>query len=191
MTSDADLIAWSLAGDSDAFVEVLRRHAEAVGAYLVRRVGREAAEDLLAEVWLGALRARNTYDRSFPEARPWLFGIARNVVFAYWRHRPGEGPVAADDLMGEAGLSDPWVAVDERIDVAALLRASAAGIPAPEREVLLLVAWEGLSVADAARVLDIPAGTARYRLHRARLALRAAPRMVALLDNVNSIKEKR
>jgi DNA-directed RNA polymerase specialized sigma24 family protein len=51
MASDAELIARSLAGDGEAFVEVIRRHEAAVGAYLARRAGRELAEDLLGEVW--------------------------------------------------------------------------------------------------------------------------------------------
>ncbi|MEV7971442.1 hypothetical protein AB0O34_36425 [Sphaerisporangium sp. NPDC088356] len=55
MTTDAELIGRSLAGDKEAFVEVVRRHEGAVGAYLARRVGREAAEDLLGDVG-GGLR---------------------------------------------------------------------------------------------------------------------------------------
>ena len=50
MASDAELIGWSLAGDPDAFVEMINRHESAVWGYLRRRVGREAAEDLLGEV---------------------------------------------------------------------------------------------------------------------------------------------
>ena len=65
MTSDAELIARSVAGDGEAFVEVIRRHEAAVGAYLARRAGREAAEDLLGDVWVAAFESRRTYDRSF------------------------------------------------------------------------------------------------------------------------------
>lgn len=189
MTSDAELIAWSLAGDDDAFVEVVRRHAQVVGSYLVRRAGRGAAEDLLGEVWVAALRARGSYDRSFAEARPWLLGIARNVLRAHWRRHPDEDLVA--DMVTLATFADPWAVVDERIDGAAVLHKAVAGIPHEEREVLLLVAWEGLSVADAARAIGVPPGTARRYLHQARLVLRSSPGMVALLHNLNSIKEPR
>ena len=72
MTSDAELIGRSQAGDGHAFMEVISRHEGAVGAYLARRVGREAAEDLLGEVWVAAFESRGTYDRSFAGARPWL-----------------------------------------------------------------------------------------------------------------------
>src|ERR1700748_1117302 len=95
MTSDPDdseLIARSLDGDQDAFVEVVRRHEAAVGAYLARRAGRDLAEDLLGEVWVAALASRATYDRSFPDARPWLFGVAHNTLRRHWRSRPAEHP---------------------------------------------------------------------------------------------------
>src|SRR5215469_3023760 len=69
---DAELIARSLDGDVDAFVDLVRRHEAKVGAYLARRVGRELAEDLLGEVWVAALGSRTTYDRSFRDAGPWL-----------------------------------------------------------------------------------------------------------------------
>jgi DNA-directed RNA polymerase specialized sigma24 family protein len=87
MASDAELIAQSLAGDGEAFVEVIRRHEAAVGAYLARRAGRELAEDLLGEVWAAALASRGTYDRSFPDAGPRLFGVAHNTLRRHWRSR--------------------------------------------------------------------------------------------------------
>lgn len=194
MASDAELIGWSLAGDADAFVEVVRRHAPAVSAYLVRRVGRGSAEDLLGDVWVAAFASRASYDRSFFDARPWLFGIARNTVRTYWRSAPKE------ELVPEVAelpiLLNPWPDLEERIDRGAAeerwrvpLRRALARLAPDERDVLLLVAWEQLSVADAARALGIPAGTARYRLHRARLALRPAPGMVEMLNELNEIKE--
>ncbi len=90
MASDAELIGRSLAGDEQAFMEVIYRHEIAVGAYLARRAGREAAEDLLGEVWVAAFESRRTYDQSFPEARPWLYGVALNRLRRYWRSRPAE-----------------------------------------------------------------------------------------------------
>src|SRR4051812_30164662 len=123
MTSDpddAELIARSLNGDEDAFVEVVRRHEVAVGAYLVRRVGRELAEDLLGEVWVAALGSRATYDRAFPDARPWLFGVAHNMLRRHWRSRPTEELVA--DVPDMASGWDPWAAVDNRVDVESVLR---------------------------------------------------------------------
>ena len=187
MASDAELIAASLAGDGEAFVEVIHRHEVAVGAYLVRRAGRELAEDLLGEVWVAAFGSRARYDQTFPDARPWLFGVAHNTLRRHWRSRPAEEPVA--DLTGLATGWDPWPAVDERIDTEPVLRSALARLRPAGREVLTLVAWEDLTVADAARALGIPAGTARRYLHQARQALRTAPGMVALVTDLNSVKE--
>ena len=187
MASDAELIAQSLDGDGEAFVEVIRRHEVAVGAYLARRAGPAQAEDLLGEVWIAALGSRAAYDRSFPDARPWLFGVAHNMLRRHWRSRPAEDPVA--DLTGLAAGWDPWPAVDGRVATATVLRTVLEQLRPAEREVLTLVAWEDLTVADAARALGIPAGTARRHLHEARQALRHAPAMVALLTELNAVKE--
>jgi RNA polymerase sigma factor (sigma-70 family) len=179
MTSDAELISRSLDGDDEAFVELIGRHEGALGAYLARRVGRDAAEDLLGEVWVAAFESRRTYDRSFTDARPWLYGVALNRLRRYWRSQPAEDLVA--DVTSMAAGWDPWTAVDARVDTQAVLRAALAKLKPEEREVLTLVAWEDLTAADAARVLGIPAGTARRLLHQARTALRNAPGVAALM----------
>jgi RNA polymerase sigma-70 factor (ECF subfamily) len=190
MTSDpddAELIARSLDGDDDAFVRVVRRHEVAVGAYLARRAGRELAEDLLGDVWVAALASRANYDRSFPDAGPWLFGVAHNMLRRHWRSRPAEEPVA--DMTGVTSAWDPWTAVDSRVDAESVLRHALTLLPPQQREILTLVAWEDLTVADAGRALGMPPGTARRYLHQARMALRNAPGMVALLTDHNAIKE--
>jgi RNA polymerase sigma factor (sigma-70 family) len=189
VTTDAELIGWSLAGDAGAFVGVVRRHETAVGAYLSRRAGAEVAKDLLSEVWLAAFGSRSSYNRSFPDARPWLFGVARNTLRRHWRSLPIEATLP-DMADLEAG-SDPWSAVDERIDGAATLRTALMTLRPAEREVLTLVVWEDLSVVDAARTLGIPSGTAYRYLHQARLTLRDAPGMVDLLADLNAVKNSK
>jgi len=193
MTSDAELIARSLAGDADAFVEVVSRHEVAIGAYLARRAGSETAEDLLGDVWVAAFAARKTYDPAYPDARPWLYTVAANRLRGYWRSRQGEDLVPdVTDLTG--GLStgwDPWPTVETRVDARAVLRGALTGLKPAEREVLTLVAGEDLTVAEAARVLEMPAGTARRLLHQARAALRNTPEVAALLMELNSVKESR
>jgi RNA polymerase sigma factor (sigma-70 family) len=187
MTSDAELIARSLAGDADAFVEVIRRHEAAVGAYLARRAGRDLAEDLLGEVWVAALSSRGTYDQSLPDAGAWLFGVAHNTLRRHWRSRLADEPVP--DLADRAPGWDPWPLVDSRVDTERVLRAALARLRPEERELLTLVAWEDLTVAEAGRALGLPAGTARRRMHQARMALRSAPGVVALLNELNTMKE--
>jgi DNA-directed RNA polymerase specialized sigma24 family protein len=165
VVTDAELIGRSVAGDGESFVEMISRHEAVVGAYLHRRVGRSVAEELLTEGWLAAIGAQGTYDR-----------------------RP-------EDLVGDLGDlapgSDPWPAVDDRVDGAAVLRSALALLRPNQREVLTLVVWEELSIADAARALGVPAGTARYALHQARLSLRNQPALIALLNESNYMKECR
>jgi RNA polymerase sigma factor (sigma-70 family) len=168
-TDDGALIERSVRGRPDAFVEVVQRHEAAVHAFLARRAGRQAADDLLGEVWLRAFAARAGYDPARAGARPWLYGIARNVLRAHWRARPHPGVAA------EPESADPWDDVVDRLDSATqaqTLVSALRALPVPERDVLLLVAWEQLTPAEAAVVLGVPQGTVRSRLHRARAALR-------------------
>jgi RNA polymerase sigma factor (sigma-70 family) len=176
--SDEALVARSTRKPA-AFEPLVDRHSAALHAYLVRRCGR-AAEDLLAEVWLAAFAQRAGYDPGLGSVRGWLFGIARNHVLAHWRREASRASAAAEyatvdggDRGGDGGAG--WEAADARLDAAALLPAMLTALrelPEPERELLLLTAWEQLTPAEAARVAGIPAGTARSRLHRARARMR-------------------
>src|SRR4051794_41804637 len=107
MSSDAELIGRSLRGDTDAFVEVVSRHETALGNYLARRVGRQAAEDVLGDVWVAAYESRAKYDRSYPEARPWLYGVALNRLRRHWRSPPAGGPGAGPTGGGGGGGPRP------------------------------------------------------------------------------------
>ncbi|MBH1934922.1 RNA polymerase sigma factor [Streptomyces sp. AV19] len=171
MSTDEELLARSRT-DASAFEPLVERHSTALHGYFARRVP-GSADDLLAEAWLRAYAGRGTYDAARGPVRAWLFGVARNVLAAHWR---GLDRPSAVSLAGEAS-SDPWHAVDQRLDAAAvapLIRDELAVLPAVERELLLLVAWEQLSPTEAAAVVGVPAGTARSRLHRARTRLRTA-----------------
>jgi DNA-directed RNA polymerase specialized sigma24 family protein len=107
--SDASVVSRPVTADPAVFVGLLRRHGQAVHAYLARRCGSDD-DDLLSEVWLHAFEARATYDRRWQDARPWLYGIARNVLRAHWRRRGRASPP------GDRESSDPWPDVDTRLD---------------------------------------------------------------------------
>ncbi|WP_409238014.1 RNA polymerase sigma factor [Streptomyces sp. PA5.6] len=169
--TDEELLARA-ARDAASFEPLVRRHSAALHGYFARRAP-HAADDLLAEAWLQAYTARRGFDADRGPARAWLFGVARNVLSAHWRRTERQRPGGRSE--GIPFRDDPWEAVDERLDAAAVaprLRELLAALPPEERELLLLVAWEQLTPAEAAAVVGIPAGTARSRLHRARHRLR-------------------
>lgn len=162
--SDAELLT-ALRTRPELMAVLYERHAEAVYRFLARRSEPAAAEDLLSEVFVAALGARKrVVPHDSGSALPWLYGIAGNVLRRHLRQVHGRWVAA-----GEAGVD--WDAVDARLDAEAQrtrLRAALASLSVGERELLLLVAWEGLTPAEAAEALGIPGATARSRLHRAR-----------------------
>jgi RNA polymerase sigma-70 factor (ECF subfamily) len=172
-SSDGELIAASLA-DPRLFAGVFDRHYKAVAGFLRRRLERSLADDLAAETFLRAFDGRGCYDGSRADARPWLFGIAGNLLA---RHRRGEErrlrafARAAGAVQEERGLDD----VEGRVDAASLapvLAAALLSLAAGDREVLLLYAWADLSYEEISVAMGLPIGTVRSRLHRARAQVR-------------------
>jgi RNA polymerase sigma factor (sigma-70 family) len=175
--SDASVIATSL-DEPARFGVVFDRHATRVFRFLVRRVGVDDAEALLGDVFRIAFEKRATYDCQRPCARPWLYGIATNLLA---RHRRGEARrvrATARALAQHAATGiavDPADGVEEAIDARALwLRVgdAVAELPETERDALLLFVWEELSYDEIATALNVPVGTVRSRLNRARGRLR-------------------
>jgi RNA polymerase sigma-70 factor (ECF subfamily) len=168
--SDSELLA-SLPRQPELVGVLYERHARAVFRYLARRAGPPAAEDLLSEVFVAALSAsRRVVAHGSGSALPWLYGIALNVLRAHFRTQPpSAGALPGTDV--------DWDAVDERLDALAergRLRTALGALAASDRELLLLVAWEGLTPAEAAEALGISPVAARTRLHRARRRARKA-----------------
>ena len=162
--------------EPEAFAALYDRHAAPIHRFAGRRLGDQLADDVVGETFLAAFRRRKRYDLRRGDARPWLYGIAANVIGKHRRAevrmlrafaRTGADPVAA----GHADL------VDSRVCAAAVQRdlaAALAGLTAGDRDVLLLVAWADLSYGETAAALGIPVGTVRSRLHRARRKVREA-----------------
>lgn len=151
------------------FERLVHEDYRAVLGYALRRSERpEDAADVLSEVLLIAWRRLDDVPQE-PEARLWLFGVARRVI-------ANENRSAAARLrLGERlcrevseAIADESAAVDERESV----RAALGRLREEDREILLLVAWEDLRVTEAAKVIGISAPGARSRLHRARRRLR-------------------
>jgi RNA polymerase sigma-70 factor (ECF subfamily) len=178
VADDAAALAASLRRP-ELFALVFDRHAAQIRSYCARRVGQEAAEDLVGEVFLTAFEKRARFDPARAVA-PWLFGIATNLLRRSRRQElrayrvfaaTGRDPVHGQVVDGVAERAA------ERADADRLSRSLAAALaamPAPEREVLLLLAWANLGYAEIAQAVEVPVGTVRSRLSRARARLRAA-----------------
>lgn len=172
---DAALIEQSW-HEPEAFAELYDRHVRQIHRYVTRRLGDGAADDVVGETFLAAFRRRRRYDLGRADARPWLYGIAANLIGKHRRAeirmlralaRTGADPVAESYADG----------ADARVSAAAAKRDLAAGLAslaAGDREVLLLIAWADLTYDEVAVALGIPVGTVRSRLHRARRKVRDA-----------------
>lgn len=151
------------AADSDIAGQFSRMYEDLYGhvhAYAARRVGSEAADEIAADTFLVAWRR---FDELPSQPLPWLYGVARNVVL---RHRSA---LARQEVMRRALESEPGFTGAEGDDP--VLWEAWNQLSDRDREVLTLVAWEELSIADAARALGCPPATFSVRLHRARKRL--------------------
>jgi RNA polymerase sigma factor (sigma-70 family) len=155
-----------------SFEAVFEAEFASLHRYLARRVGPAAADELAAETFAVAFR---NWDRLDPErpVRPWLYGIAANLVRHHWRKerrmlrayaRTGVDPVFADeDAAAERADAHAW-----HRELATAL----AKLRPDEREILLLRAWAELTDSEIADALGLPVGTVKSRLSRTRDQLR-------------------
>jgi RNA polymerase sigma-70 factor (ECF subfamily) len=161
--------------DPSRFGAIFDRHATVLHRYLIRRVGVDEADGMVGELFLIAFERRASFDVTARSARPWLYGIATNLVARRQRAearrlratarlagRTPRSSMAADADIESLDAADRWQQVADAL----------AAIPAPERDALLLHAWEGLSYDEVADALGIPVGTVRSRLNRARRHVR-------------------
>ncbi|MFF5211862.1 RNA polymerase sigma factor [Streptosporangium sp. NPDC000396] len=172
-SDDAKLIEESLA-DPDRFAALFDRHADEIHRYAARRLDDvTTADDVTAETFLVAFRKRARYDLSKSDARPWLYGIASNLIAGHRRAEirrlkalARQAPEPAD---GFEERSAERVTADQ---LRPALAAALAKLGSAERNLLLLVAWAELTYEEAAQALGIPVGTVRSRLSRTRTKIR-------------------
>lgn len=172
--SDTEL--WDLVrrGDGDAFARLFDRHASYVYNLAFRRTGSwDAAEDIAEVTFLEAWRQRHRVSLFDGSLKPWLSGTGANLARRWWRDQDrqrraimrlasnGHSEDHADDVVGAVSAASTVRQVLGRLDE----------LPDDQREVLLLATWERLSYEEIAAALDVPVGTVRSRLSRAREAL--------------------
>ncbi len=174
---DDDLIAASQ-HSPPLFAEVFSRHWPAIRAYLVRRIGPDHGEELAAEVFVRAFDRRRAYTPGdgTGDARPWLYGIAANLIREQRRRERRHAKA-----LGR--LPQPGAAADasERADGTGLLMRELAQMPLGTREAVALWVWGDLSYEQIADALEIPIGTVRSRIARARVRLTAVQPQQPLL----------
>ena len=163
--SDAEIVRLSRA-DPHAFATIFERHFDALHRYLRRRAPTYLADDLVAETFVQAFRNLDRYDLSHVDARPWLYGIASNLLRQQFRREGREMRAFARSRVDPVQVAGPVE------PAGAELAAALAELTDGERDVIFLYAWTDLGYDDIAAALEVPIGTVRSRLNRGRSKLR-------------------
>lgn len=171
--TDAMIIGRSVRAP-ECFGAIFDRHVTEVHGYLSRRTGSGTADGLVGDVFRIAFENRSRYRTDRPSALPWLYGIAANVLRQHRRteHRQLR---LVDRLTVEAtarNVEEGESARSRARDDVAIVVEVLAELPEAEREAVLLYAWEDLSYEEIATTQDVPLGTVRSRLNRARRRIR-------------------
>jgi RNA polymerase sigma-70 factor (ECF subfamily) len=168
--TDAELVAASIR-EPDAFTRLFERHWEALFRFCQSRAG-SAGEDIAAEAFRVAFDRRGRYDARYNDARPWLFGIATNLLRDHFRSaRREEQKLTRSASLDGLAQHDELNELERQMLGPQMARALQ-GLPAADRDALLLLAWADLDYEQIAQALDVPLGTVRSRIHRARQRVR-------------------
>jgi RNA polymerase sigma-70 factor, ECF subfamily len=170
------------AGDPTAFQELMQRFRAPVFGYLVRcGIDRSSAEDVFQEVFIKIHNAAASYAPDRP-LKPWLFTIVVNTVRSHYRRERIRQLVLEPETSERPGVEPPADELLEALETAAALEEALELLTLAEREVVLLATVEQLTQKDLALVLDLPVGTIKTHMHRARATLtRALSRRTARL----------
>ena len=169
-----------MTSDSQRFTTMYDECRQRVWAYAASRAGRQIADEVVSETFAIAWRR---FDDLPDPALPWLFGVARNVLRENVR-----AEIRRESMQAELRS---WAESDHAEQVAdrlAVIKAMAT-LSEDEREILILVAWQGLTPREAAKVVGCTPAAFRVRLHRARTRLVQAvesPRAVRAEARVGS-----
>ncbi|MGP3753677.1 RNA polymerase sigma factor SigM [Streptomyces sp. IBSNAI001] len=184
--SDQDLLTQHVAGEPDAFGELVRRHRDRLWAVALRTLGdREEAADAVQDALVSAFRAAHTF-RGQSAVTTWLHRITVNACLDRARKAASRKTAPVDDAERLDQLMEPHESAEapaERQDLHRELLAALATLPAEQRAALVLVDMQAYPVAEAARILDVPTGTVKSRCARGRA------RLLPLLAHLRSTRE--
>ena len=158
------------------FAALYDRHATSVFRYAAQRLGDHAADDVMSETFLVAFEKRASYDVRVVDARPWLLGIATRLMRKHVRLEAVAWKGMSADLAAQIA-PDFIDLAGARMDAQRLTRRLAKALQRLseiDRDTLLLYAWGDLDYASIAIAMQVPVGTVRSRLNRARRQLRRA-----------------
>jgi RNA polymerase sigma-70 factor (ECF subfamily) len=172
--SDSDLLARHVAGDPDAFAEIVRRHRDRLWAVALRTLGdREEAADAVQDALVSAFRSAHTF-RGQSAVTTWLHRITVNACLDRARKAASRRTASVADEKHFEELLGPHesaAAPVERGELHRELIQALATLPPEQRAALVLVDMQGYPVAEAAAVLDVPTGTVKSRCARGRARL--------------------
>jgi RNA polymerase sigma-70 factor (ECF subfamily) len=173
--SDEALVVRVAGGDARALETLCRRWERPLYAFLGRQTGGRDVDDLYQDTWLRVVAAAPRFDPS-RRFSTWLFQIALNRC-RDWRRRPPPEPVDPARVTAPAAPPDP---ADARLDARRLL----AALPEAQRSAVILRYWHDCDEDEVARILRIPRGTVKSRLHH------AMRRLIALARGARSPKSR-
>ena len=154
-------------GDESAFLDVYRNHRDSVFRFAYRMTGAvDAADEIAHDAFLALIKGASNFNGRHGSLRAYLLGITRNLTR---RRLIREGRYTGLDEALEIPSSHPG---PEQRELQYAVRDAVAALPDGQREALILFEYEGLSLDEVAKVLEIEAGAVKARLHRARASLR-------------------
>lgn len=187
--SDTELHRAALRGDGDAIAALYRRHGSLVYRFTLRMSqNATVAEEVTQEVFLALLRHTDRFNPARSAMSTWLCSIARNQLSKHYERnmRYQQADEEEEGAFDPPSLEDSPAMLLTRKEAVEAVRQGIDSLPAPLKEVLLLCEFEDMTYEQAAYILNVPIGTVRSRLHRAKLRLQPLLRPVATVTGKES-----
>jgi RNA polymerase sigma-70 factor (ECF subfamily) len=173
--SDHELLLAAQQGSSDAIAALYHRHCPLIYRFTLR-LSRDSAvaEEITQEVFLALLRHTDRYDAQRAGLSTWLCGIARRQLWRYFERNQRFVPIdSPDEPYDPPSPEDDPAEQLTRAEAIATVREGLEDLPVFLKEVIILCEFEELTYQQVSVILDVPIGTVRSRLHRARIRLAA------------------
>lgn len=167
--SDAVIIRNSIT-DPNAFEDIFHRHYKTIYNYFSRRVENEVIEELASSVFVKAFEIRNKFDTTKENSLPWLYGISSNILNTSRRtkNRYQVREKRAFEFYKQDAISNDQSLLIEDKKLNESISGALENLKKADLEVVLLFIWEQLTYQEIASTLEIPIGTVKSRINRAK-----------------------